>query len=442
LQTPDSLRPRQPLPFVDGFVVFAMLVFSTSILQLLLGTSSEDAEPLLYRAALLLIYAVAGALAATSGAALGTIALCPMVLAVLSLPVLSVMWSVEPTQTIERTVGFLGTILLGLFMGWHYRLEDMLRLVGWALLIGTLLSFGAILLLPSIGIDQSPHLGGTWLGIHLHKSKLGGASSAGLVTLFYASLCSSGAARHLFILGAFLNLVLLIGAYSATNFVAATVGVCLGLFILMLQYRARFGCLLMIVGALFGPLVAAIALRFDLFQLFVEALGKDATMTNRVPLWHLLWPFVEDRFWFGYGFGAFWESGLPWVNLIEARMNFLPHYSHNGVIELWLGGGLVIVIAFLSVYLLTLVKAGIFAFNSPASPAAGYPFACLIMIAIVNVTEARAIARNDFLLVLFGALICICARKVVLRVGRSRPDTYAGTTRLLGASSQGRRPSP
>jgi hypothetical protein len=161
-----------------------MLIFTTSLLGLVLGTSSENAEPLLYRAALLMVYAVAGALAVTSGAALGVVAMCPMVLAVLSLPVLSVMWSVEPMQTIERTVGFLGTICLGLFMGWHYRLEDMLRLVGWAFLIGTLLSLGAILLLPSIGIDQSPHLGGTWLGVHLHKSKLGGRPAPGW------SLCS------------------------------------------------------------------------------------------------------------------------------------------------------------------------------------------------------------------------------------------------------------
>jgi exopolysaccharide production protein ExoQ len=251
------------------------------------------------------------------------------------------------------------------------------------------------------------------------------------VILLYAALCSSGAARRLFMVGVILNLVLLVGAQSATNLVATLVGLGLALFVLMLQYQTRFGCLLLLVAALFIPLVAAIALHFDLFTLFVEALGKDATLTNRVPLWHLLWPFVEDRFWLGYGYSAFWESGLPWVDLIEARMNFLPHYSHNGILELWLGGGLLLVVVYVSVYLLTLIKAVILARRGGASPAAGYPFVFLAMVAMVNVTEARAIGRNDFLLVLFGVMIAVCARNVSLRLGRRGPERHLATGRLL-----------
>lgn len=428
MQASPRLRPRLVVPLTDGFVVLTLLVFNTGLLPLLLGVGSE-AEPILYRTILLAIYAVAGALAVTSGALAGIVRLCPMVLAMLALPGLSVLWSVAPLATVERTVGFLGTIFFGLFLGWHYRLEAVLRLVGWAFLLSALLSAAAIALLPSIGIDQSSQLAGSWLGVHVHKSKLGGTSGAGAVVLLYASLCASGTVRRLFGAGVVLNLVLLVGAHSATNLVATIVGLSLALFILVLQYRARFGCLLVVVGALFVPMVVAIALQFDLFELFVHALGKDATLTNRVPLWHLLWPFVEDRFWLGYGYAAFWGSGLPWTNLVEARLNFLPHYSHNGLLELWLGGGLIMVVVFVSVYLLTLVKAGILAWGR-AGPAAGYPLVFLTMVGVVNVTEARAMSRNDFLLVLFAVMICACARAVSLGVGRRGAAPAAAAARL------------
>jgi exopolysaccharide production protein ExoQ len=430
VQASDSLRPRLVVPLTETFVLIALLAFSTSLMPLMLGVSEGEADPLVSRAILVLVYATAGALAVTSGAVLGIIGLCPLVAGVLLLPGVSVLWSVAPIETIERTVGFLGTILLGFFLGWHYRLEAVIRLVGWAFVIGTLLSVATIVLLPSIGIDQTAHLAGSWLGVHMHKSKLGGASSAGAILLLYAALCSSGAARRLFAVCMVLNLVLLVGAGSATNLVATLIGLGLALFILVMQYQTRFGCLLLVVAGLFIPLITAIALHFDLFEIFVGALGKDATLTNRVPLWHLLWPFVMDRFWLGYGYNAFWESGLPWVDLIEARMNFLPHYSHNGIIELWLGGGLLLVVVYVSVFLLTLIKALVLARRGGASPATGYPFVFLMMVAMVNVTEARAMNRNDFLLVLFGVMIAVCARNVSLRLGRRGSETMPAAARL------------
>ncbi|MDX1540211.1 MAG: hypothetical protein R3349_02285, partial [Geminicoccaceae bacterium] len=177
-QAPDRRGARIVVPLADVFSVAALLVFSTSLVQLVFGGADGAAEPTLYRGVLLTIYAIAGSLAISSGAIPGIITLCPTVVLMLALPSLSVLWSVAPMETIERSVGYLGTIFLGLFLGWYYRLDMLLRLLGLAFLLGTLLSVLTIALLPSIGVDQSSFLGGSWRGIHLHKSKLGGASSA------------------------------------------------------------------------------------------------------------------------------------------------------------------------------------------------------------------------------------------------------------------------
>ncbi|MEM7022921.1 MAG: hypothetical protein AAF637_10030, partial [Pseudomonadota bacterium] len=125
----------------DSFVVIALLIFTTSMVQILLGASEGGSASILYRTILLAIYAVSGALAVSSGALSGIVKLCPMVVGILALPCLSVLWSVAPIETIERTVGFIGTLLFGLFLGWHYRLEDVIRRVAWAFLLGSSLSF-------------------------------------------------------------------------------------------------------------------------------------------------------------------------------------------------------------------------------------------------------------------------------------------------------------
>jgi hypothetical protein len=161
VQASDRLRPRLVVPLTESFVVIALLIFSTSLVHLMLGVAEGGGDPVVYRTILLAVYAIAGALAVSSGAVLGIIGLCPLVLGIFLLPTVSVLWSVAPMETIERTVGFLGTILLGLFLGWHYRLEVVIRLVGWAFLIGTFLSIATIVLVHSIGIDQTAYLGGS-----------------------------------------------------------------------------------------------------------------------------------------------------------------------------------------------------------------------------------------------------------------------------------------
>lgn len=83
------------------------------------------------------------------------------------------------------------------------------------------------------------------------------------------------------------------------------------------------------------------------FSWFFEMVGKDATLTGRVPLWqHALKVMSQNKPLTGYGYGMFWRNEEA-VSLIQQgfrRDSFLGNLttgSHNLLIEMWMSIGLI-----------------------------------------------------------------------------------------------------
>ena len=59
-------------------------------------------------------------------------------------------------------------------------------------------------------------------------------------------------------------------------------------------------------------------------------LGKDANFTGRLPLWVDSWSLgIAERFWFGYGWLAYWEHDLSFP--VRIRANFTVPHAHNAL---------------------------------------------------------------------------------------------------------------
>lgn len=83
------------------------------------------------------------------------------------------------------------------------------------------------------------------------------------------------------------------------------------------------------------------------FEWLFEALGKDATLTGRIPLWNQIIAVMMDHNTFtGYGYGMFWRDPKA-VALIHAGFNensfmgTMTTGAHNVLLELWLNIGLI-----------------------------------------------------------------------------------------------------
>ena len=73
----------------------------------------------------------------------------------------------------------------------------------------------------------------------------------------------------------------------------------------------------------------------------VEAMGRNATLSGRVEIWHAVWPFVMQRPWLGWGYEAFWRGWTGPSYQVSAAVHFLVFHAHNGYLDLWLQTGIV-----------------------------------------------------------------------------------------------------
>jgi O-antigen ligase len=83
--------------------------------------------------------------------------------------------------------------------------------------------------------------------------------------------------------------------------------------------------------------------------------GKDLTFSNRSEIWVIIKEHIQQRPWFGSGYGAYWVGPVPTSPSFEfkARMYFYPGESHNGYIEIAndLGFvGLLVLLGYLAVF--------------------------------------------------------------------------------------------
>lgn len=83
------------------------------------------------------------------------------------------------------------------------------------------------------------------------------------------------------------------------------------------------------------------------FEWFFEAIGKDATLTGRIPLWNrIIEVMMGNRTFMGFGYGMFWRDPKAY-GLIQSGytdgsfMAGVTTGAHNVILELWLNIGLI-----------------------------------------------------------------------------------------------------
>ncbi len=113
-----------------------------------------------------------------------------------------------------------------------------------------------------------------------------------------------------------------------------------------------------IVGSV-GFIIFALTI-LPYFESLFEFLGKDVTLTGRVPLWRqVIKVMSEDHTFLGYGYGMFWRNSSAVALLHTAfysnsfRGSMLTG-AHNVLLELWLNVGLVGIFFFFLVLLLSM----------------------------------------------------------------------------------------
>lgn len=250
----------------------------------------------------------------------------------------STLWSVAPGITFRRSlVATLGA-LYGLLLVVRYKPEEVLRVLGWSLAIVTVASLIAILLFPDWAVMTGLHEG-AWRGVLYHKNALGRTMVlAWIMFQALASIEQKGKTlwwRFLQVIA----LLLIAGSRSAGAWVLMAF-VLVGLALIRVWSHLPGSLRPAAISLAFAFAMPMVTVLPDVLETVLGFLGKDLTLTGRIPLWLLLIPMALQRPLLGYGYGAFWlgESGpsaIVWALTWDA-----PH-AHNGFLDLWLELGLV-----------------------------------------------------------------------------------------------------
>lgn len=328
----------------------------------------------------------------------------PLLLVTLALPVVSALWSISPIETIQRSIAVMGSSLFGIYLACRLPPLDAFRLIGIAATLSAAVGVLLITFFPSIGLMSEGEYVNVWAGAHLHKNGLGQMTALGAMICLVVLLADGVRRNPLLTAGFLLNLALLVGSRSLTSQLVFAIG------ILLLFTVGRFLRLLVANAAVTIPVgvlllvLAAFGLGQFHFVDVLNAAGKDATMSSRVPLWQLLFSFMESHWWLGHGYEVFWSDDSYAVRVIEGKLHFRPYYAHNGYLEIWLAFGALglALIAVLIASLAVRTLRGLYLDGN--DPLLLLSFVYLLMFLLQNAAEATILQRNVMSWTLFVML--------------------------------------
>jgi exopolysaccharide production protein ExoQ len=173
----------------------------------------------------------------------------------------------------------------------------------------------------------------------------------------------------------------------------AVFGMAAALILLFLPEDMRLPLGWAYIGGSITFLFAALTLMPHL-EWFFRAIGKDATLTGRIPLWNRILVVMMNHHTFtGYGYGMFWRDSQA-IALIHAGfhehsfLGTMTTGAHNMLLEFWLNSGLMGIAAFFAALLYSTRE-------SAAIPQKTYLFASmLLMYLMINGLTERCLGGN------------------------------------------------
>ncbi len=258
----------------------------------------------------------------------------PLILAFVSWAALSLAWSDDPQLTLRRIAGLICTTALGFFIGMRLEMKALLRMLAWAMAIAMITSVIAAVVFPSFGVMASAD-GGAWRGVFTHKNELGRTMGIALV-VFTCLLWESKRNRVVYLSFLFLGVALLALSNSITSIIVTIVTLSLGFYWNMrLRPAQKVGFLAL--AALLGLTTTAL-LQSRMDSVFAMV-GRNGSLTGRVPLWQQSAYAVLKRPFLGAGWDAFWPG--TGGDYIRSVVHWDAPHAHNGFLEISLNVGLI-----------------------------------------------------------------------------------------------------
>ncbi|MBD2242057.1 O-antigen ligase [Nostoc sp. FACHB-888] len=312
----------------------------------------------------------------------------PFQFLLLAIIIFSILWSEDLSSTLKDIKGLIRIYFLAIYLAMRYPLREQMRLIAWALGVAALLSMMFSAFIPGY-IHISPELLNMWSGIYGHKNELGYMMTWSAGVFLHLALSSY---RYRWLMWALcgLSICLIILTRSTTSLAILLT------MILLLPFYQSFKKtnyklqVVMITSALMLLIICSILL-INNVETVVGTSGKDLTLNGRSDLWELVIAKVWERPWLGYGYSGFWTSNA--ASNLRATYDWASN-AHNGFLQLLLElgflGFLTFAVGFTRFFVMALTRI----VSVAEKPEDYWPMQMLIIIVIVNFSEARLLTPS------------------------------------------------
>jgi exopolysaccharide production protein ExoQ len=313
----------------------------------------------------------------------------------------SSIWSEFPNFTLTIGVEVLMMTLFGLYFATRFNLKQQVELIACTLLIGAFLSVIVAFIFPTVGIHQAfEENPGAWRGIYGQKNALGSMMVLSALTFFTLPKKSSNLYKWF---GLSCSLLLILLSNSKTSLVIFVLLILIIALYKRFRWQGNISIIFLNIGILTFTCVTLIVVSYWIELL--TGLGRDPTLTGRIPLWGAAIGRLMQRPLLGYGFSAFWAPKSSYAIEVGRAIGtgWIAPNAHNGLLDLALGTGLVGVSLFLISYFTSFIQALKLAYATK-NPENLWPLAYLSFLAMINVTESRLLGQFNLCWILYVSL--------------------------------------
>ena len=320
------------------------------------------------------------------------------IIALCYLALFSAVWSQSPTWTLQQGIQLGFVTALGFYIGVRFGVEIIVRMLSWVTAGILVLSFVFIFALPEYGLDALRD--DTWRGVFATKNEFGRMMVFGAVVW-----AVRGFAREVPPLRA----AVIVGVFAIAGFQSGS-RTALGVGLLMLGVLVFVWLLsreglpwvpvkgLFLCGLAFAGLACLINVKF-----LLAVVGADYSLTGRRGIWEAVFSAVADHPWLGYGYETFWHGGDgPSLEVMRFAQATTPH-SHNGLLELVLGLG-VVGLATYVVALTSVLRRALAALHGATGSVRTFPLVFLSLVILYNLTESGLLDERSIQWIVFVAI--------------------------------------
>lgn len=282
----------------------------------------------------------------------------PVYLFVLEVAVTSMISTGNRSEEIVTVLRLMVTSLFAIWLARTFTLEELLTLVLYSQVLFVIASIAFPVLFPAYDVRSASYRN-SFVGIGGVKNVIAGELSFCLILqmilLRIRELKKEHSERAYFAFAAIQVLLLILAKSAGAIITVLLVFVYLFIYQKRHEQPANIGLIYVLITS--GFLVLALTM-MPLFAPLLEMIGKDPTLTGRIPLWRqMIAVMQENKTFFGFGYGMFWRDQHA-VDLMHAgfdKYSFMGNMasgSHNDLLELLANCGILGVAAFFLAMLL------------------------------------------------------------------------------------------